>query len=290
MNKLCWILTLILFSGCLTKQDSKTKESFKDSFDNENVVSIEKPKETFDTLQFIKKNERAGDYWCVSTDSLKDDDLELISPSELRLMRNEIFARYGYIFKSKDLKKYFGKQKWYKPLFINVNKYLTSIERHNIEFIKKYEKTNKEISKNELFNFFIEKINNGKKENLPRLISYKYGESAFGNFQGFISADRQVFIKAKDYRFLIYHRFNGGNECHKEYELIKFDLNGKIIESWNLGNDLQTIEMKSDNHLYCFGVEYPDIAYDDTTEIKSESIDTIQHNIILTENGDINFN
>lgn len=254
MNKTYWILTLFLLSGCMKKQDNNTKESLKDPIDIQDDISIKETKETFDTLQFINNNERAGDYWCVSTDSLKDDDLELIPPSELRLMRNEIFARYGYAFKSEDLKKHFAKHSWYKPLFDNVDKYLTSKEKHNIEFIQTHEKSNKEISQKELFDYFIEKINNGESDKIPRLISHKYGESAFANFQGLISADKQVFKKAKNYRFIVYSRFNGGNESPLEYRLLKFDLNGNPVDFWTLGNDLRIIEMKSDNHLYCFGV------------------------------------
>jgi hypothetical protein len=291
MNKTYWILPLILVSGCMTKQDNKTKELSKDSITIQNEILIKETNEVFDTLQFIKNNERAGDYWCVSTDSLKDDDLELIPPSELRLMRNEIFARYGYIFKSEDLRKYFTNQQWYKPLFRNVDKYITTREKYNFEFIQKHEKTNKEISQKELFDYFIEKIDNGESDKVPRLISHKYGESAFANYQGLISAGKQVFKKSKDYRFLIYSRFNGGNKSPLEFKLIKFDLNGKPLDSWDLGNDLTTIEMKSDNHLYCYGLEYPDISFDnDTTEIKPEDVDTIRLNITLSDYGDINFN
>lgn len=35
--------------------------------------------------------------------------------AELRFLRNEIYARHGYIFNSADLKNYFNKQDWYKP-------------------------------------------------------------------------------------------------------------------------------------------------------------------------------
>jgi len=274
----------------MTKQDNKTKESLQDSIDIQDNISIKETKETFDTLQFIKNNERAGDYWCVSTDSLKDDDLELISPSELRLMRNEIFARYGYAFKSEDLKKHFAKHNWYKSLFDNVDKYLTSQEKHNIEFIQTHEKLNKEISQKELFDYFISKINNEENKEIPRMISHKFGESAFANFQGFISAEKQVFKKSNDYRFLVFNRFNGCNECPNEYELRKFDVNGNELGTWELGNNLQIIEMKSDNHLYCYGLEFPYIPFDDdTTEIKPEDVDTIRLNITLSDYGDINF-
>lgn len=38
-----------------------------------------------------------------------------LSKQTLRLMRNEIYARHGYIFKDIELQNYFSKQSWYKP-------------------------------------------------------------------------------------------------------------------------------------------------------------------------------
>lgn len=61
--------------------------------------------------------------------------------SELRIMRNEIFAQYGYIFKSEDMLHYFDQQKWYTPLHDNVDAYLTEIDRLNIELILNYEQS-----------------------------------------------------------------------------------------------------------------------------------------------------
>ncbi len=58
---------------------------------------------------------------------------------ELRLMRNWIFARHGYIFKSGDLRDYFGGLSWYTPKYQNIDKYLSTLERENISAIKKYE-------------------------------------------------------------------------------------------------------------------------------------------------------
>ncbi|WP_415225378.1 YARHG domain-containing protein [Psychromonas sp.] len=43
---------------------------------------------------------------------LSKNELLLNNPTELRLMRNEIFARHGFIFKSKDLKRYFSQRSW----------------------------------------------------------------------------------------------------------------------------------------------------------------------------------
>ena len=54
---------------------------------------------------------------------------------ELRFLRNEIFAKKGYVFKDSVLNNYFQKKDWYKP-----NKdaeiVLDSIEKKNIETFK----------------------------------------------------------------------------------------------------------------------------------------------------------
>ncbi len=56
---------------------------------------------------------------------------------DLDIMRNEIFASYGYRFKGKEWQDYFGKKKWYQPRFDNVDDQLTEIDRHNIDLLLK---------------------------------------------------------------------------------------------------------------------------------------------------------
>jgi hypothetical protein len=63
-----------------------------------------------------------------------------ISSNELDVMRNEIFAEYGFIFKSPKWKAYFEKLSWYKPRFENVDNQLTEIDKHNIKFILDYQR------------------------------------------------------------------------------------------------------------------------------------------------------
>jgi hypothetical protein len=54
-------------------------------------------------------------------------------------MRNEIYARYGYIFKSKEMRNYFTAQSWYTPRYSDVSSFLSETEKKNIELIKRYE-------------------------------------------------------------------------------------------------------------------------------------------------------
>ena len=49
-------------------------------------------------------------------DKLKFLDLENQSNADLKLLRNEIFARHGHSFESEELRKYFNRQPWYKEI------------------------------------------------------------------------------------------------------------------------------------------------------------------------------
>ncbi|HEV8512062.1 MAG TPA: YARHG domain-containing protein, partial [Cyclobacteriaceae bacterium] len=67
-----------------------------------------------------------------------------ISMDELDIMRNEIFAEYGFIFKSPKWKKYFESKPWYKPQHDNVDQFLTEIDKHNIKFLLEFQRENKD--------------------------------------------------------------------------------------------------------------------------------------------------
>ena len=70
---------------------------------------------------------------------LTASDLQDLSKEDLRIMRNEIFARHGYIFQTNEMKSYFQNQSWYSPRHSNVNSLLTNIEQRNITLIQRYE-------------------------------------------------------------------------------------------------------------------------------------------------------
>lgn len=85
------------------------------------------------------------DFEIASKKLLTAKDFKSLTKEELRLMRNEIFAAYGYIFKSKDLSEYFRNQSWYSPEIDDVTAQLSDIEKLNAQRIIEYEKkaTNK---------------------------------------------------------------------------------------------------------------------------------------------------
>ena len=81
-----------------------------------------------------------GDYPDASIRVLSSSELSGYSKRELKLMRNEIFARHGYIFKTDDMKKHFSSKQWYEPKYNDVNSMLTDIEQQNIKTIQQLEK------------------------------------------------------------------------------------------------------------------------------------------------------
>lgn len=73
-------------------------------FENElGLMDYDESKDYFDGLRLVVKN----------------DELLLLKElpaSELRIYRNLIFAKYGYVFKSEDLNRIFQETEWYTPI------------------------------------------------------------------------------------------------------------------------------------------------------------------------------
>ncbi len=72
-------------------------------------------------------NMERGNIW--ASDHLSIEDLDI--------MRNEIFADYGYKFKSEKWQKYFAGKEWYFPKHDNVDRFLSDLEKENIKTILK---------------------------------------------------------------------------------------------------------------------------------------------------------
>jgi len=91
--------------------------------------------------QVINEDSLSGDYSYISVRKITEKDIVNIPKEKFRIMRNEIFARYGYQFKDPSLDKYFITKVWYKKKYFDcdLTKYLNDIENYNIDFIKKHE-------------------------------------------------------------------------------------------------------------------------------------------------------
>ena len=94
-------------------------------------------------------------YNIVRERELTKADLEGLSKKERRLMRHWVYAHYGYIFNSKNLKDYFSQFEWYTPQYTQ-EKYVYSkfndIEKYNVDFINRFGSNKGNIEKQEKTN------------------------------------------------------------------------------------------------------------------------------------------
>lgn len=126
------------------ESESSSEENITLPEENEQVSLNEEDTEEDIKEDFEEETVNTDEYVFAYSDSkyLTDDELSSLTSDELRLARNEIYARHGCIFKSTDLNEYFGAKSWYEPKMpvaefssSEFNKY----ELKNIEKIQSYE-------------------------------------------------------------------------------------------------------------------------------------------------------
>ena len=64
-----------------------------------------------------------------------------LSRQKVVLIRNEIYARHGYMFKMREFRRYFRKKSWYYPNPYFSERLFSRIEKKNIQTIVGYEKS-----------------------------------------------------------------------------------------------------------------------------------------------------
>lgn len=78
----------------------------------------------------------------VTSRKLTESDIAGLGSSDLKILRNYIYAIHGYIFKTRAMKNYFEVQDWYNGTIADqgtVYRELSSVERYNVNFIKRHE-------------------------------------------------------------------------------------------------------------------------------------------------------
>jgi len=126
------------FMGCSqpAQQETKAEEQTQEQAEQQEEAAEEKADEP-DLSEWM--------FYDSDSRYLDDDDLSGLSDWELKVARNEIFARHGRGFSSEDLKEYFESKSWYEEKYSpdefdskhsdELNKY----EKKNVEFIADYE-------------------------------------------------------------------------------------------------------------------------------------------------------
>ncbi len=95
-------------------------------------------------IDLVRKQQRKvaiapGDMELFENKLISEAMLRGLSLHELRLLRNEIYARHGRIFKTMWIQQYFGSQPWYDPKEDFKDEEISGSDKTNIESIVAYE-------------------------------------------------------------------------------------------------------------------------------------------------------
>jgi hypothetical protein len=78
--------------------------------------------------------------YLISADRVvTEEELQGRSKAELRVMRNEIFARHGRVFQTGDLNAYFSQKPWYKQDANYSDAMLSDVDKENVRIIQEHE-------------------------------------------------------------------------------------------------------------------------------------------------------
>jgi hypothetical protein len=120
------------------------------NYDSRQLSEIER--RNIETIAEAQKKQRnvavsPGDMLIFQETPLTEELLHGLSLNELRLLRNEIFARRGRKFGAEWLQRYFEAQDWYEASRSERRKALSETEKKNAEIIQRYEnKLREELS------------------------------------------------------------------------------------------------------------------------------------------------
>ena len=101
-------------------------------------------RKNLDTLSGAQRRQRnvallPGDMELFERKTIADSMLQGLSLHELRLLRNEVYARHGRMFKAEWLQQYFYTQPWYTPDENFKDEELSGSDKVNVETIVRYE-------------------------------------------------------------------------------------------------------------------------------------------------------
>ncbi len=184
------------------------------------------------TLHFANAQDVPGQYPFTATRLVTDDDLNDKTLTDLRIMRNEIFARHGHTFKSEELKNHFTSQLWYKSTVADATSQLTETEKKNVDFIKRLEnKISATADFDDFYNSFTKAVNTGDVDKLKGMVLYKEIIESPDQFEQSYSSNQEDIEKAvktdnpsgdETIRKLFYGEFYNG----VQYQWIQFQKQG----------------------------------------------------------------
>jgi hypothetical protein len=123
--------------------DSEKFNVIKDTFYEEDSLGNTISSEAYEDQAYFTTTDTIF-HLNPSTELFNKELVENLSKGDIFILRNLIFARHGFSFRDKMLRRYFDNIDWYMPVFSDVTKELTDIEKKNIDLLLRYEENAKE--------------------------------------------------------------------------------------------------------------------------------------------------
>ena len=112
-------------------EQSQPSQSYESSYQSQQTTSTETTYQShYDRLLNMD----------LGTRYLNKSDLSGLTSRELTYLRNSIYAKHGYVFKSDELDRYFSQFSWYHRDYSVTDDILNSTERANTKLIREYQK------------------------------------------------------------------------------------------------------------------------------------------------------
>lgn len=112
-------------------EQSQPSQSYESSYQSQQTTSTEATYQShYDRLLNMDLGSRY----------LNKSDLSGLTSRELTYLRNSIYAKHGYVFKSDELDRYFSQFSWYHRDYSVTDDILNSTERANTKLIREYQK------------------------------------------------------------------------------------------------------------------------------------------------------
>lgn len=132
--------------------DEKSGNIIGISYEKEIVTAMAIAQQFSEELPEEPQEEQPQEYIFPDSNSryLSEEEVRSVEADKLRIARNEIFARHGYIFNDEELNQYFNSTSWYQGIVpsdqFDMDWVLNDFEKKNIELISLVEESNRESS------------------------------------------------------------------------------------------------------------------------------------------------
>lgn len=139
------VMCAMFMTGCIVINTGQDDESKETQTQKEVIIKHENSDPSKDSsVTYTSKAYEVSEYVFYDSDKryLTSSDLKGLSNWELKIARNEIYARRGRLFNDANLQNHFNSCTWYSG-YIYPDKFnddnLNKVEKYNIQLIKKYE-------------------------------------------------------------------------------------------------------------------------------------------------------